>query len=363
MTELNAAEIVLQRLARNGLAEPFAGPLDCVRALGGIQSQFQQWAEVSIMNRCSGRPGLADLAELYRRHEIINLWGQRHTLHMYVKDDWDPVSDLYEPVISAKNYAHKRFADDFNFLMEQIAGECAAGRPLPKARVLALAEERMQGRHSEDDYLGYMLIMLCCLRGIFCGLPEKPGIKSFVGRHKIHTEPWQENAERAAAALADFMLRYFQYYGPASLADFSHWSGLSQKAARGCLDSLKDRLQVYGHAGREYYLHGPWHEVAGDAVYLLGKFDPLFVSYRHKDWIIPDKLQKRVWRNAGWVEGVVIDGGKAVGTWRHTLKGKKMSLEVSQFGKIKISARKKLKSRAERLAAFWEKELEAIVFS
>ena len=363
MQTISAQDIILQRLAANGLSRPFPDPLACVRSLAGIQSQFQQWAEISIMNRASSNAEMRDLAALYGSHAIINLWGQRHTLHMYVKEDWNTVSDVYEPELSGKNYAHSRHPDDFARLMECIREECAAGRTISRTEIQALVRERTKGGHPEEEYFDYTLIGLCCLRGIFFGLPEKPGIKTFVGRGSIHREPWQEDAARAEEARRDLMLRYFRHYGPATLADFRHWSGLPAGASRRCLEALKERFAVHSHAGREYYSCPEPEGVAQSSdVFLLGKFDPLFVSYKHKDWIIPAGLEKQVWRSAGWVEAVVIEGSGAVGTWRHTLKGSKMSLAVSPFAKIKAATRRKIQARAEALALFWGKTLDSVAF-
>ncbi len=363
MPEISSQEIVLQRLARNGLSAPFAEPIDCVRCLVGIQSQFQQWAEVSIMNRCSGAITMQDLSHLYAGHNIINLWGQRHTLHMYVKEDWPTMSDLFEPVVSGKNYANKRFPDDFAFLMDQITEVSSKQHRISKATVLAMIEERMQGRHSEKDYFEYMFIALSCLRGIFFGLPEKPGIKTFIHRNRIYIKPWRENKARTSTALVDVLSRYFRYYGPASLADFSHWAGLPQGVAKRAISTSHERFATFTCEDREYFTHGEPAGIVADDVFLLGKFDPLFVSYRHKDWIIPATLQKQVWRNAGWVEAVIVDTGKAVGTWRHTMKGRKMSVQVNLFQKVKAASRKKIQARAERLAAFWEKQLDSITYA
>jgi len=361
--ETSKQEIAWRRMVNNGLHDPFAHPLECVTALAGIQSQFQQWAEISIMNRCLPGLTMGELAGFYLSHDIINLWGQRNTLHMYVQEDWNKVSDVYLPVLSEKNHTHKRYPDDFTHLMAQVGKQCSAHGHIPKAKVLDMISERMQGRTSASDSFEYVFINFCCLKGIFFGLPEKPGIKTFIGHKRIDAKPWQENKKRAGAALESLMLRYFQYYGPATLADFSHWSGLAQSISRKCLDSLKDRLEIYVHEGRDYFAYGDQGgKEAESEVLLLGKFDPLFVSYKHKDWIIPDELQKQVWRSAGWVEAVVLEGDKAIGTWRHTLKGRKMSMEISPFGKIKTASRKKVQHMAERLAVFWDKSLDLVTF-
>lgn len=159
------------------------------------------------------------------------------------------------------------------------------------------------------------------------------------------------------------MLRYFKHYGPATLKDFCHWSGLPQGASRQCLDSLDGLLDAHSHDDRDYFTHGA---IAGSApeneLFLLGKFDPLFVSYSHKDWIAPPKLQKQVWRNAGWVEAVIIDSSRLAGVWRHAITGKKMSVQVTQFSKLKVPAKRKVQERAERLASFWEKDLDVVTF-
>lgn len=363
MQDINEQEIIYQRLARNGLSEPFSEPLACVRSLAGIQSQFQQYAEVSIMNRCDYSLTMNDLAELYNLHEIINLWGQRHTLHMYVKEDWDCICDLYEPIITTKDQVYKLHKKDFDSINGQIRKELSRNKTLLKAKIIELIRKRMKDRSCEVNYFDYAFIRLNCLRGVFCGIPEKPGIKSFICRSKTHDSPWKSCSKRASASLDSLLLRYFEFYGPATLADFCHWSGLPQGMIKKRLHELRDGLASFCYGDREYFSVGERKlETDPNAVFLLGKFDPLFVSYRHKDWIVPPELEKRIWQKAAWVEAVIIDGAKIAGTWRHTLKDNKMSIQVFPFGKIKLSSRMKIQTKTERLADFWEKQLDAVVF-
>ncbi len=39
---------------------------------------------------------------------------------------------------------------------------------------------------------------------------------------------------------------------------------------------------------------------------LLGKFDPLFVSYAKKNWLASEKETSLIWRTAGQIEAVLI---------------------------------------------------------
>ena len=46
---------------------------------------------------------------------------------------------------------------------------------------------------------------------------------------------------------------------------------------------------------------------------LLGRFDPLLLAHRDKDWVVPAKYYNRVWRPAGHIEGVVLESGPGRG--------------------------------------------------
>jgi hypothetical protein len=97
-----------------------------------------------------------------------------------------------------------------------------------------------------------------------------------------------------------------------------------------------------------------------DKMFLLGKFDPLFVSYHHKDWIINDEQRKLIWTSAGHVEAVILNGTEVIGTWRHSLKGRKMTIQLFPLRKISKNELRQIQEKAEELAAFWKKELSAV---
>lgn len=356
MPEITASEIILLRLAANGLTQPFATPQACVEALVGIQSQFTQWAEVSIMNRTTGTT-LPLLGELYRRHALINLWAQRHTLHLYTKEDWHILSDLYEARAVTSVSADESDYAAFERLVPRLLTHCREHGAITRAEIQALIATECP----ESPWFHYFFIRQCCLRGHIFGYPEKPAIKTFMARHRLHPEPWQPDATRTEQALQTLLLRYFRHYGPATLPDFCHW-GLPQTAARRALQAAESQLTRHTHAGRDYFSIGA-PSPCPDATLLLGKFDPLLVAYRHKDWLIPAAFQKRVWRSAGWVEALIIADGRALGTWRHTLKGRALTLQVEPFAPINATRRKRIATQAEKLASFWEKELTAINYA
>ena len=360
---LERADIALRRLCGNGLLAPFGDPLECVRGLVGIQSQSQQFAELSIRNRCPAGLSTADLSAHYRAHEIVNVWGQRHTLHMYVRDDWDAVCDIYRHRSWGKKY-HELFPEAFDELLERVQREMREGGAILKSALSALVDDRVGALLTEDDYFEYAFIRFCCVDGIFFGQPDKPSIKVFVPYHRVRAEKWQPDEARAARALENVMLRYFAHYGPATILDFRHWSGLSAGETKATFARIENLLSSVACDGRTYYTHGeaPASDVPQDRLFLLGKFDPLFVSYAHKDWIATEAQAKAVWRSAARVEAVVLEGARILGTWRHEMKGRKLSLNVAPLGKIGVRSRKKIEARAEELASFWDRMLDRVTY-
>ncbi len=360
---MNIKDLAAERLFRNGLPAPFTSPQDCIRNLGGIQSQFQQFAEISIRNRCAPAPSVHDLAELYRNHRILNLWGQRHTLHMYIKEDWDTICHVYHNRFYGKKY-RELFPAEFDGIMKQLGRECQERNSISKKDLLEMAIPRVEHLLTENDYFDYALIRHCCVTGLFFGLPEKPSIKTFVSHRKIRDRRWEKDENQELPAAEQLMSRYFEFYGPASLEDFRHWAGLPAGLSKKILDRIRNKLEVRTFDNTEYFSLGnipPSGKARDNKLFLLGKFDPLFVSYRRKDWIVPEEHQKAVWQSSARVEAVVLEGTKALGTWRHIMKGKQMDLQVFPFGIISAASRKRITRKAEELAAFWGKELGTVI--
>jgi hypothetical protein len=54
---------------------------------------------------------------------------------------------------------------------------------------------------------------------------------------------------------------------------------------------------------------------------------------------------------------VLLVDGRIVGVWRHALKTRRVVVELEPFGRLPGWARKELAVEAERLAAFYERDL------
>ena len=299
--------------------------------------------------------------EAYRPHNLINLWGQRKTLHMYIAGDWDMICDIYHDRTYIQNQLslHQEFFED---IAEQVRITATAEKRITRSQIDAFVSACAPASLKENDFLTYMVLSYLSVNGVIFGIPAKPSIQEFACSSTLNKAHWQRDAEKFAASLDEMMRRYFRYYGPATMQDFSHWSGLPILAFREVFGSLEPSLTAATLDKRTYYSFGSIEVKNSQKLSMLGKFDPLFVSYCHKDWVVAPEQQKRIWRSAGHVEAVILDGVRLVGTWRHVRKGGRIIVCVEPLATISEGAKKRIEAKSKKLARFWGKELESVVY-
>ncbi len=131
------------------------------------------------------------------------------------------------------------------------------------------------------------------------------------------------------AANVELARRYFRCYGPATVADFAYWRGVGVEESRRWVGALAEELvpvttDAAAPGAPLLLLHDDLPVLAEAApesgawpVRMLGRFDPLLLAHRVKDWVVPPEAYARVWRPAGHIEAVVLVHGRAVATWRY----------------------------------------------
>lgn len=220
----------------------------------------------------------------------------------------------------------------------------------------------------EHNFRDYSVILQASLNGLIFGVPQSPHTQYFAHRSACISEndykTWKEDQDYAI----DYLLtNYFHHYGPATLADFCHWSGLSQKDCRVPFERIKDKLMSLVCEGKTYYLFSEDKGLLEQSypvkfVKLLGKFDPLFVSFSDKTWIATPVQQKAIWRPAAHIEAVLLVNEKLKGTWRYSIKGHSIDFTFYLFSPVTDGDKKKIDKEAQRIAAFLSKTINKIMY-
>jgi hypothetical protein len=342
-------DLVRRRLSRQLGRRSFANPTDVVRSFGAVQAQDYLGALWAIGLRV---PSLreADVERAFADRSIVRTWPMRGTLHFVAADDVRWMLELMAPHVVAR--ASRRFA-------ELGIGEADLAR---SRRVLARSLRNGAARTRSAVYaaLGAANISTTGQRGIhILWRLAQEGLICFGPRQgKEHTfallEAWLPAVRRLPhdEALAEVSLRYFTGHGPATLSDFTWWSGLPAAKARAGLESAKPRLERETVGDRTYWFAsrarpGPVR-VAG--AYLLPAFDEYLVGYRDRSAVLHDA--RVLHDGGGMLAPTAIVNGQVIGTWKRALRAGAVAITVTPAAPMTPGARSAVARAARAYGAF-----------
>lgn len=351
------------RLRRSGLARNrYLTPEAAASALAGVQAQILSASAVALWNRTAAGAGayLEVTGLLHDRRTLIRLWGQRHTLHLYASADW-PL--LYAAFAERRTWWEREAA-------KPGSGVDLAAYRAAVARVGEILRARGTLGRSDLRQLDFPLPegLLSPWGGVFAELVRsgqavharwEDGEARYAHReHWLPTLTWAPPA--ALEANVELARRYFACYGPATIGDLAYWRGAAARDARAWVAALGDAVAPADETGRLALTADlPLLREAPPPrrdwpVEMLGRFDPILLGHRDKDWIVPQRYYDRVWRPAGHIEGVVLEHGRAVATWRYDRVGAEaLAVTVFPFGALPLGVRGKLRARAGEIGRFF----------
>lgn len=134
-------------------------------------------------------------------------------------------------------------------------------------------------------------------------------------------------------ALAELAKRYFTSHGPATLKDFTWWSGLSVTDATKALESVKPDFisETVGHENYWMKTESLNMNRSGKSVHLLPAFDEFLISYRDRNASIELVHNSKAISNNGIFYPVIVINGQVAGTWKRTTQKDKVQIETTLF--------------------------------
>ena len=153
-------------------------------------------------------------------------------------------------------------------------------------------------------------------------------------------------------ALAELTRRYFTGHGPATLQDFSRWSGLTVADARQGVDLAGDALTPREIDGVAYWqaAFDETPDAAAPAALLLPPFDEYTVGYKEHAAILAPQdanIDKMLLYNS-----VMVSAGRVVGGWKRTLNRSTVQVDIAPFAPLTPAQQEAFAAEAERYAAF-----------
>ncbi len=339
--------IGLQRLFHQRIAHPpFQQAGEVVAWLGAMQGQDYAGTKWAFGLRLPGSTE-AMIEQAIADQLILRTWALRGTLHYVAPADIHWIVGLIAPRQIAGNALRYRQLEldepTLNRGVELIGRALQDGHHLTRDEVFAALES--QGI-STAGQRGFYLLQRAGLERLIYQGEMRRNVTTFLLLGEGSPLPKDE-------ALARLASRYFLSHGPATLNDFTHWSGLLISEARAGLEAVKSQLVEQMMDGQSYWMSLDSPRQPERRLFLLPGFDEYVLGYRDRSAVLEPQFADAICPggNGMFMSTIVIDG-RIVGTWKRTLKKKTVEIAVEPFRPLSAEEETWLREAAHQYADF-----------
>ena len=341
-------QIMRQRMAQQRLSQnQFSTPAEVVAWLGAVQSQDYLGAKWSLGLRMQAATDEA-VEQAFNAGTILRTHVMRPTWHFVMPADIRWLLELTAPRLHAANATRYRQLELDEVLLRRsddvIATALQGGRSCTRAELgAALAEAGILVKGLRFIYI----LFHAELDGIVCSGPRRG--KQFTYALLDERAPHARRLPRDEA-LAELTRRYFIGHGPATVRDFTWWSGLTVADARAGLDMQTSALSHEVIDGQTYYFPASMLPAAKlpEQAFLLPTYDEILVGYSSFD-----KLRSGGQDNSKVVFNPrIVIGSRVMGGWQRTFKKGAVVVEIVPFAPLTAADEAAIGAAAQRYGDF-----------
>lgn len=342
-----AANLLRARLTNQALLAPASSPAEVVRRFGAVQAQDYPGALWGIAQRAEAATE-ADVERAIAAREIVRSWPMRGTLHLVAAEDlrW-MLRELVPRVMRGMAGRQRELGLDGKTFVKAgrvLEPALRGGRQLTRAE---LYQVMSRGRVSPEGQRGTHILGFLAMQGLLCFGPRRGKQPTFVLLDEWLPRAAEIDRDEAFARLAR---RYFTSHGPATLADFSWWSGLPLGESRAAIAGAGDGLIEVDIDGAPH-LSGPVSPGrAKSTAHLLPPYDEYTVAYRDRSAVL-DPAHAAATRGGIFAPVVLVDG-RVAGTWGRRVGKGAIGLSAQLLMRPSPATRRLLDAAAKRYGEF-----------
>jgi hypothetical protein len=345
--------IALERLENQRLSGPsFASPQAAVGALGAVQAQDYYGACWALAQRTRGATE-ASVAKAFDRGAFLRTHVLRPTWHFVRPSDIRFLLEASRPSVVRRMAPYERkqglTARFFTKSHDVLARALEGGRHRTREELgVALAERGIQ---ATGERLG-LLMMRAELELVVTSGPRRG--KQFTYALFEERAPGARSLSRDEA-LAELARRYFTTHGPALLADFAWWAGVTQAEALPAVLGTK-ALSERALAGKKYWsprARTP-SAAARSSVLLLPNYDEFVISYKDYRPVFDPALASKLVPRERLAAHLLVVGGQVIGGWRRMLETRRVRVEVNALRRLSSAEKSGVKRAVEAYGRFLE---------
>lgn len=342
------------RIAGHQLASPeFDTPGDLVSWMGAVQAQEYSMVKWAVGLRLKSAT-LRTIDEALERGEIVRTHVMRPTWHLVAGEDIRWMLDLSGQRIkkAMESWAKgggmeipESLYVKCNKLMEKIL---EGNKSLTKQEIGEALEQA--GMAMDNSYVTHLMAR-AETEGILCSGADRNGKPTYALLEE-HVAPARElHREEALARLA---IHYFRSHSPASLNDFTWWSGLSVTEAKQAVGLIDAELIRETFASLELFVHQSFSRQAkaDDVLHFLPSYDEYLISYKERTTVMDLQHHSKAFNSWGIFYPVILHNGRIVGNWTKSVKKGAVTINTSFFEPDRCPDEGAIRAAEERYRAF-----------
>lgn len=324
--------------------------------MGAIQAQdflMAKWAIGARLLNSSEKQIEASLD----KGEIIRTHLLRPTWHFVAANDVYWMLELTAPRIKPQLKSRQKqleltdaiFAKSRNILEKALHGK----RNLTRGELSALY--RNAGIKTNENRLSHLLHH-AELDGIICSGPAREKKPTYSLLYERVPARNTFTRDESLAALAE---RYFTSHGPATIRDFTWWSGLPVSDARKALDFIRSEFVSETINSLQYWFNENHtsHYPDGNYVFLLPAFDEFLIAYADRSAALSLTDNPKTISNNGIFRPFVVINGQVSGLWKRVSLKDKLKMKLTLFRPVTKTIHRLAEEEAQKFAAFSGKEV------
>jgi len=326
------SEIARQRLFNQCIAsQNLKKPADIVQYMGAVQAQDYAGAKWAVGMRLQKSKDAA-IDKAMANGSIIRTHVLRPTWHFITPADARWMIELTAPRINILAAGrHRQLKLDSKTL--KLSNDTLAGALNGKKQLtrLELQDALHKAGINTDEQRFVHILMQAELDKVICSGGRQG--KQFTYALFDDRVPKGNDFTRDEA-VAELVKRYFVSRGPATLHDFTWWSGLTVADAKNGLEASKGELASIDINGLSYWMAKHWSPINSKAplAHLLPAYDEFAVAYSDRKAIINPKYFTQA-KHVIFAPSVVVNN-QVVGTWKRTIKKDEVEVILDLFGKL-----------------------------
>ena len=356
----NRSAIIVERLRNHKLSSPiFKQPADVVRWYGAVQAQEFHQAKWALALRM-GKATNAAVEDAFNRGEILRTHLLRPTWHFVAPEDIRWLLQLTGPRVNLRcGSTYRKYELDEQVIKRSnraLTKALKGGKHLTRSELRAVLNRA--GIEANDTVRFGHILIRAEQDGVVCSGPRRGNQFTYALLEERAPEGKRLSGDEA---LLELTRRYFASHGPATLADFVWWSGLTTSDARRGI-SLMDRNLERIEIGETIY----WS--AGSAAkpsrnteaHLLPAYDEYNVGYKSRQLVFdPDSVSQIT--NWGALGPTIIIDGRITGLWEGIANGNSTAVTVTPSRSLRKQEKLAVTKAAERYAEFHDSSLDLLL--